>query len=490
MQGPQEPAELIETHVSVITMIGDHAYKLLKPVAMGFLDHRSREDRRAACLRETEVNRRFAPDVYLGVLDVVDADGSPCDHLVAMRRMPDARRLSSLLDADEAPEQVRALARVVAGFHRAAPTSPRIAEAGSPETVLGLWEEGLGQLAAITPAVVPTQEVARAVELARAYVGGRRALLERRIADGRVRDGHGDLLADDVFCLPDGPRVLDCLAFADRLRHGDVLGDIAFLAMDLEAHGHAELGALLLRTWGEDLGEDHPASLAHHYVAYRAHVRSKVAALRSAQGGDPEAATRARALHAMSLDYLARAQVPLVLVGGPPGTGKSTVSRGIGEATGWPVIASDATRKELAGLPGTPAEPVGFEEGIYAPQVSDRVHQVMLERAAAHLALGQGVVLDASWGSAARRALARRTASWASSPLIEIRCELDPIVAAGRIAARRAAGEGPSDATPRIARRLAEEADPWPQALPLDTGRPQAVVIRAALRLVGPDAVR
>jgi hypothetical protein len=182
--------------------------------------------------------------------------------------------------------------------------------------------------------------------------------------------------------------------------------------------------------------------------------------------------------------------VRLVLVGGDPGTGKSTVACGIGDATGWEVIRSDAVRKELAGLPPVPSDPGGFAQGIYAPEVSDRVHEVMLERAAAHLALGRGVVLDASWGSAARRALARRTADAAGAHLAEIRCRLDPEPAAARIAARRAAGEGPSDATPEIARRLSAEADPWPESLTLDTGRPQATVLGVALRLAGAVPLR
>ncbi len=480
---PDRPAEVVETHISVITMIGARAYKLLKPVSMGFLDHRLRQDRLAACRRETEVNRRFAPDVYLGVLDVVGADGVVRDHLLEMRRMPAERRLSSLLDGPEAAGLVGAVARAVAGFHRVAPTSPLICEAGTPEFVLGLWEEGLDQLEAITPAVVPADEVERARALARAYVGGRRPLLERRIAAGRVRDGHGDLLCDDVFCLADGPRILDCLAFADRLRYGDVLGDIAFLAMDLEAQGHPALGALLIAEWGRELGEDHPESLAHHYVAYRAHVRSKVAALRARQG-DPDAADRARALHAMALGYLERAQPVVVIVGGAPGTGKSTVARALGQAGGGVVLGSDEIRKDVAGLPRTPADPGGFAEGLYAPAVSERVYARMRELASEQLGLGRSVVLDASWSDGRHRAAARALAAGLGARAIEIRCRLDPAAAAARILARRAAGEGSSDATPEIARRLAAAADPWPQALVLDTGPPPDLVAREARRLV------
>jgi aminoglycoside phosphotransferase family enzyme/predicted kinase len=478
-------AELVETHISVITMIGERAYKLMKPVSMAFLDHRLREDRLAACRRETILNRRFAPDVYLGVLDVVDEDGVAQDHLVAMRRMPAERRLAGLLDTPEAPEVVREVARTVAGFHREAPTSRRIEEAGRLQAVRALWDEGLDQLEALRPRVVPQVELERARGLATAYISGRRALFERRIACGRVRDGHGDLLADDVFCLGDGPRILDCLAFDDRFRHGDVLADIAFLAMDLEAHGHPALGDLLIAEWREALGEDHPASLAHLYVAYRAHVRSKIAALRSVQG-DAGAPARSRALHRLSLSHLERAQVRVVLVGGLPGTGKSTLANGLGAATGWVVLRSDAIRKDLAGLPHTPVDPGAFEAGLYAPEVSDRVYATMLERAAAHLSLGEGVVLDASWSTEARRDAARRMARSAGADVIELACRLDPAVAAARIAERRAAGEGPSDATAQVAARMAAGAEPWPAARPLDATASPDTLLDEALGLVGP----
>jgi uncharacterized protein len=481
----QPPAELVETHISVIAMIGERAYKLLKPVRMAFLDHRRREDRLDACRRETEVNRRFAPDVYLGVLDVVGDDGHARDHLIEMRRMPASRRLSALLDGADAPDLVRSVARAIAGFHREAPTSPQIAEAGGIAVVLGLWEEGLDQLAGLAPEVVPRGDVERARTLARAYLGGRRALLERRIAEGWVRDGHGDLLADDVFCLSDGPRVLDCLAFDDRLRHGDVLGDVAFLAMDLEADGHPELGGLLMDEWRRDIGESHPSSLAHHYLAYRAHVRSKVAGLRSGQG-DPEEGAHARWLHALAITHLERAEARMVLVGGAPGTGKSTLARALGDATGWAVLRSDEIRKDLAGLSRTPADPGPFGAGLYAPEVSDRVYAEMLDRAAGHLALGESVVLDASWSAAGRRAAARRVASECDAEAIEIRCRLASAIANARIQSRRAAGEGSSDATPEIAERLAASADPWPEARSIGTQAPPGLVLREARRLVGP----
>src|SRR6185295_13964204 len=116
-----------------------------------------------------------------------------------------------------------------------------VARAGRPTTVDSLWDEGLDQLERNAPGVVAPDQVARVRALAHEYIAGRRALFERRIAEGWIRDGHGDLLAGDVYMLDDGPRILDALAFDDRLRHGDVLLDIAFLAMDLEWRGHGAL---------------------------------------------------------------------------------------------------------------------------------------------------------------------------------------------------------------------------------------------------------
>ena len=122
-----------------------------------------------------------------------------------------------------------------------------------------------------------------------------RRLFEQRVADGWVCDGHGDLLADDIFCLADGPRVLDCLDFSDELRYGDVLADVAFLAMDLEHRGAPELAARFLELYDEFSGERHPASLVDYYVAFRALIRAKVSALRAQQGDDRCTGARARA---------------------------------------------------------------------------------------------------------------------------------------------------------------------------------------------------
>ena len=348
-----------------------------------------------------------------------------------------------------------------------------------------MWTEGVADVRDRAPGRLPEGGLDELLGRALAYLDGREELLTRRIASGWIRDGHGDLLADDVYCLPDGPRLLDCLAFADRLRHGDVLLDIAFLAMDLEARGHTGLARVLLREWSARLGEEHPRSLEHHYVAYRAHVRSKVACLRAEQG-DREAAREARRLHALALRHLDAGRVRLVLVGGAPGTGKSTVAEALAHGRGWPVEHSDAVRKDIVGLPPEPGPASGFQEGPYAPGVTDAVYRRLLERAKRRLALGEPVILDASWTDPAHRAAARRLAARRSADLVEIECSAPLEVAMERIRARREAGIGPSDATPELARRMAERRRGVETARPLDTHRSLESVVSDALRAVGP----
>jgi aminoglycoside phosphotransferase family enzyme/predicted kinase len=476
-------AEIAETHVSWVMLLGDRAFKLLKPVDLGFLDHRTREARERACHRETEVNRRFAPDVYLGVLDVLDERGRPRDHLVEMRRMPAERRLTALLAAGEAAEHLEELARAVAAIHASAPRSAAISRAGEARRVAANWRQGLAQVDEVAADLLDASERRRVAELALAYVEGRGALFAQRIAEGWVRDGHGDLLCDDVFCLGDGPRLLDCLAFDDRLRHADVLADAAFLAMDIEAHGDEGLGRLLLERWADDLSEEHPASLADHYVAYRAHVRAKVACLRRAQG-DGRAATEAVRLHALCLRHLERGRVRLVLVGGAPGTGKSTVAAGLGERTGWTVLGTDRARAAVVGPRDPAAPPAGYGEGRYAAERRDEVYAVVAADARRRLALGESVILDASWSSGDTRARAREVARATRSELVEIRCAAPGGVAARRIAEREARGGGPSEATAEIAARLAADADPWPQATRLETDRALDETLARAARLV------
>jgi len=482
----QQPfAGVAETHSGVVYFAGDRAYKLKKPVRLPFLDFSTRAARAAACARETELNRRFAPDVYLGVAEVRDPAGEICDHLVVMRRMPDNRRLSSLIRAHEpVGPVVRQIAKMVAAQHAAAERSPQISEQGSRDATRRRWQDNIGELRAAHGDLIDDADIDEISHLADRFLTGREPLFDTRCRAGHVLDGHGDLLADDIFCLDDGPRILDCLDFDDRLRWLDGLDDVAFLAMDLDRLGAPELAERFTRWYSDFSGDPAPSSLRHHYVAYRAVVRAKVSCVRAHQG-DPTAPGEAHRLIAAAIRHLRAGAVTLVLVGGPPGTGKSALTGAIADKLGFSVLNSDEIRKELAGIPPQQRAATALDAGIYTRQWTDRTYEEMLIRAAKLLALGESVVLDATWTSADHRNLAAEVASHSAADLVQLRCTAAPQVITSRIASRVG---GVSDATPAVAAQLAASQAPWPDAVVVDTsGEPGlADPVDLALRSIRP----
>ena len=472
-----------QTHVSMLVFAGDRAYKLKKAIRTPFLDFSTPELRQMACEREVELNRRFAPDVYLGVAQVLGPQGEICDSLVVMRRMPPDRRLSTLAREGGCEDCLEQVAELVAGFHRLAPSGPEIDAEGTRDAVLARWESNIAQMERFAANLGEPALPERIAGLARTYLAGRTPLFDSRIAGGRIRDGHGDLLADDIYCLDDGPRILDCLEFDDHLRYVDVLDDAGFLAMDLERIGGPELGERFLQAYVAASGDDHPESLSHHYRAYRAHVRAKVASMRFEQG-DHEALAEATDLLAIALRHLELGQVALVLVGGLPGTGKSTVAHSVGEERGRIVLRSDEVRKELAGVEMSTHEPAAFREGLYRQDVTAATYSGLLERARGLLGQGYSVVLDASWSSGEWRRAASGLARECAAELIQIRCKAPADVAEERIASRARRGIDPSDATPEVAQAMAAEFDPWPDTENLDTSGELSSTLDAAGRVV------
>lgn len=481
-------AAVAETHSGVVFFLGDRAYKLKKHVAFGFLDFTTVEARKRACEREVALNRRLAPDVYLGVLDVVGPDGVTCDHLVAMRRLPAARRLSTLVatGSDVDPE-LRRLARVVADFHSRAERSREIDASGTGPALLERWDATLREVMPLAGRVLLRDRLERVATLGRRYLAGRFELLAERVAGGRTCDGHGDLLAEDIFCLDDGPRVLDCLEFDDELRYGDVAADVAFCAMDLEHLGAPDAAAAFLAHYRELTGDSWPDSLTDFYVASRALVRATVRGLRAEQGEDG-AADEARRHLAQAESHLERGRVRLVVVGGAPGTGKSTVAAELADALGAVVLRSDELRKQRAGLDIVDPGPVGDEGGLYRSTLTDSTYSQLLDEARSCLGRGLSVVLDATFRDPRWRARARAVAVTSVADLDEVRCTAPPGVVATRVARRAGEPGNVSDATDAVALQLAASEPPWPSATTLDTSR-RPEQVEAAIRAIAAGSV-
>lgn len=463
-----------ETHCAGIVLVGDKALKFKKPVDLGFLDFTTSTARVQACQREVALNRRFSPDVYRGVARLTMPDGSR-EPIVVMRRMPDARRLSHLVVLGvDVRDDLRSLARMLAVAHARSERRPEVDREASIGRLRGRWEQSFAQVREHLEAVRDADRlgVLDDIErLTRRFLDGREPLFTGRISDGFAVDGHGDLLADDVFCLDDGARALDCLEFDDRLRYLDGLDDACFLAMDLERLGAPDDASGFLDAYAEYAGDSAPPALVHHYLAYRAFVRAKVACLRSEQGsstgGDLDDYLN------LAHHHLSMGAVTLTLVGGPPGSGKTSVATGTADRLGMVVLSADRVRKELAGMDPQSSAAAPYGAGIYTREHTTDTYDELLRRASSLLARGESVVIDASWSRSELRAAARAVARRSHSDLVELSCVIDADLAtarvSGRAEARTPSPDQLSDADVSVAVAMRTDADPWPEAVEVDT---------------------
>ncbi|MGE2733934.1 AAA family ATPase [Mycolicibacterium vaccae] len=472
--GDRAPAgpQIHETHTGIVALVGDRAYKVKKPVRTDFLDFSGVQQRERACAQEVELNRRLAPQAYLGVAHLTGVDGAPDEPVIVMRRYAEQDRLSTRVrHGIPVDEDLRAVAELLARFHAAAARGAEVDSDATAAAVHQRWRDNLVELHGYAPALLPAETVDRVERLAAEFIAGRETLFAERIAARRIVDGHADLLADDIFCRPEGPVLLDCLEFDAGLRHVDGIDDAAFLAMDLEFLGRRDLGEAFLDRYRAAANDPAPPALIHFYIAYRAVVRAKTDCIRAGQGR-PEAAEAARRHLDIAVDHLRSGAVRLVLVGGGPGTGKTTLARGLAEHLHAEVISTDDVRKDLQ-RDGVIAGEVGaLGSGLYSPEQVEKVYDAVLARAAALLGRGRTVILDGTWRDPEHRRLARETASQMHCPSIEFACTLPLAEAKARIAGRR---NTTSDATPAIAAALAESAEHehvWDGAHRLNTGRP------------------
>ena len=480
--GPYVPyADVHETHTGVVVLAGDRAFKAKKPVLTDFLDFRTQEQRERACRREVELNSRLSPDSYLGLAYLSDPAGGPAEPVVVMRRYRDEDRLASIVRHGPG-ESVRglldAVAAVLARFHRGAERGPVISAEGDPGAIDRRWRDNLAELDRYA-GTLPPESLARVRRLAAEFVAGRGPLFGRRIEEGLIVDGHGDLLADDIFCVDGQPALLDCLEFDDKLRYVDCVDDAAFLAMDLQFLGRKDLGEHFLERYAAHSARAVPPALAHFYIAYRAGVRAKVDCVRLSQG-KPEAARDAERHLAIVVEHLETGRVRLALVGGNPGTGKSTVAGVLAEQTGAQVISTDDVRRELRDSRAITGDAGVLNEGLYSPDNVATVYEAALNRARPLLGNGQSVILDGTWRDPQMRARARRLATETHSATVELRCAAATDAAAARITSRP---PGNSEVTPEIAAVLAAQQAGWDTAHRIDTSGPPGDSARQALAL-------
>ncbi|HUH69476.1 MAG TPA: AAA family ATPase [Mycobacterium sp.] len=469
-----------ETHTGIVVLVSDRAFKAKKPVLTDFLDFRTPEQRERACLREVELNSRLSPNSYLGVAHLTDPTGGPAEPVVVMRRYRDDDRLASMVACGESVQGVLdTIAGVLARFHEHADRSRVIDAQGEAGAIDRRWRENLSELnryADRSISGVSVESLSRIQRLAAEFISGRAPLFTRRIEEGCIVDGHGDLLADDIFCVDGEPALLDCLEFDDELRYVDCVDDAAFLVMDLEFLGRKDLGDYFLERYAVHSAQMAPPALWDFYIAYRAVVRAKVDCVRLSQGKSEAAEDAARHL-AIATGHLQSGAVRLALIGGNPGTGKSTLAHALAEKVGAQVISTDDVRRELRDSGVITGDPGVLDAGLYSPDNVTMVYEVALRRAGLSLGNGQSVILDGTWRDPQIRAQAHRLADETHSAMAELMCSATVDLAAGRITTR---GPGNSDVTPEIAAALAAQHAGWDTAHRIDTSGTLEELVREA----------
>jgi aminoglycoside phosphotransferase family enzyme/adenylate kinase family enzyme len=473
-------AQVRETHTGVVVLLGDKAYKAKKAIATDFLDFTTATQREAACAHEVTLNSRLAPDSYLGVAHFAGPGGGPAEPVVVMRRYPDSTRLASLArNGRPVHDHLEEIAQKLARFHTETLRSAAIDSCGTADAVSARWRQNLVELQRYADTVIPSELLREVGRLSAQFIAGRGELFAERISSRRIVDGHADLLADDIFCTPGGTAILDCLEFDDKLRYVDSIDDAAFLAMDLEFLGRQDLGEFFLDAYSRCARDPAPDALKHFYIAYRAVVRAKVDCVRFAQG-HAEASSDARRHIDIAVGHLRTGTIQLIVVGGGPGTGKTTLSRGLAEQCGAEIISTDEVRRELEQT-GVIAGAIGvLDSGLYAAENVNFVYDEVLRRARMLLGRGVSVILDGTWRDPVHRARARRLAGQSHSPIVELTCTVPLDEASERIENRPVTT---SDATPEIAAAMAEVVGASADGHPIDTTRPLADSVAEARQI-------
>ncbi len=457
--GAVDAVEVHQTHISAVFLAGSLAYKIKKPVDLGFVDYSTIERRRHCCEEEVRLNRRLAPDVYLGVVPVnrqgdsvrIEGTGEVVEWAVKMRRLPDAATLSARISRRRRGDRrgrgavapARPLPRIGPIGARRLPPPARSRRSSRNA------RENFDQAARHVGLTVSRTTLDRLRDRTRLALERLRDSIESRASRGVPRDTHGDLRLDHVYWFPDRRPpddwvVVDCIEFDARYRHADPIADIAFLAMELTLEGRSDLAGSFIEEYLRAADDEEGRGLLPFYRAYRAMVRGKVEGMKTEESEVPEAdraAARVRA-RALWLHALSELEEPgrrpcLVMLAGLPGTGKSTLARGLAERAGFTVIRSDMVRKKLAGRGGRAATLSDFGQDIYTPNWDDRTYAECLRRAEEIVFQAGRVLVDASFREESRRRLfldaARR---WGVAGCMLLG-RADPDVVHSRLAGRR-----------------------------------------------------
>lgn len=467
---------LIQTHISYVFLAGDFAYKVKKPVDYGFLDFTTLEKRRHFLERELILNRRLCRGMYHAVVAVkqtkkgfsIGGRGETVEYALKMKRFPPEQNFVTLLKKGRVDDAlIDRIAGRIARFHAEAEQNPEIDRFGHPDTIRKNLQENFDQTRAYRGETLSRNLYEELRNYSFSFLDSHRHLFAERIRSGKIRDGHGDLHCDHVWCAGSAVYLYDCIEFNERFRYGDVASDLAFLTMDLDFRGQPEWSNRILNRYLAFSGDYPLISLLDFYQVYRAYIRGKIESFElDGTASSPQEKKRCRC-EAQRYFRLAGAYArrrpagSVFLLHGITGSGKTTLARQLAARTGGVVVSSDAVRKQMAGLPVLTPVRSGYGKGIYRREVTDRVYSRLLEVGEIIAGSGRPLVFDAGF---ARRKNRTRALEWARGRglkpfVIECRVDLERIRT--RLEAREATRRKESDGRMEILERLQRDFEPY-----------------------------
>jgi len=491
------PVRLVETHISWVLLTDSLAFKLKKPVRLPFLDFVTLAARRRCCQEELRLNRRLTSSLYIDVVDVCDSPQGPqfggagtvLDVAVRMHRFPDGALWSEMLiDGSLTAGHIDAMAQRLADFHRDAAVATPDSAFGSAPSHERITQGIVDAIEAIEARRTETTTPDPGINwpALRDWLGRQRQALAplwaARLRAGRVRECHGDLHLANVLQLAGVATAFDGIEFDDELRWIDVLDDIAFLAMDLLAHGQRALAFRFINAYCEASGDYDGLPALRFFMVCRALVRAQVTNLRDQQGVHSAARCGTVDYLALASALPAGADVRLAITHGLPGSGKSFLSQRVIEEVGAIRVRSDVERKRLFGLGALQSSSELVPGGIYTEAATARTYARLHELA--HVALGSGwaVVVDAAFLRRVERTQFAALAASLSVPFSIFDCQAALPLLRQRLEQRnqQVGGADPSEADLAVLERLSEVGEP------LDERERAVAIVVDAAQLVAP----
>ncbi len=463
---------LIETHISWVLLTGQWVYKIKKPLDLGFLDYSTLDLRRCACEDELRLNARFAPQLYHAVVPITGTPQQPCvngsgeafEYAVQMRQFDSAQQLDRQLEAGTLTlKDMDVLGDAVAAMHQQAPPADAELPYGWPEQVQAPMRDNFAVLRGVDGDADLQADLGMLEQWSEAQFTALTPLLQQRREQGWVREVHGDLHLANLARLQEAIVPFDCIEFSPALRWNDVISDLAFLTMDLGFRGRTDLAYRVLNRYLEATGDYAGLRLLRYYEVYRALVRAKVAALRSAQHDGPQRLTdRAQCVAYVHLaKALAQSKAGgWVLMHGLSGSGKSWLSTRLMSMLPAVRVRSDVERKRLHGLAATVRTDSAIGEGIYDPASSVQTYARLMQLARWIVEAGEIAIIDAAFLRAADRAAFFDAAATQALPCVLVTRPAPVEVLRARVAARVARGTGASEADLAVLERQLLQAEP------------------------------